>query len=229
MRISGRVVLLVVGFSIALSGVALACHSNYFNEVFTKLDQQSLTSDQLEQLMNTENSECRVRVVNGGVPGTNSVQHYHLLRRAFDRVKPQVVLLMYVMNDAEPLCFVPNPPSYVYRHYTFWTLGEARDVFNRATGTKFFEVTKPRHTHGLPNHGGAEDVDVTGLAPHQPERAAHQDRLADPTGAEDRSSLARRDLEAHTPERVGTKPLDLESRRDVAVDTGWATQASGHS
>ena len=102
---------------------------------------------QLEQLMNTEDSQRRVRVVNGGVPGTNSVQHYHLLRRAFDRIKPHVVLLMYVMNDAEPLCLVPNPPSYVYRHYTFWSLAEARDVFNRVTGTKFFEVTKPRYTH----------------------------------------------------------------------------------
>ncbi len=51
MRISGRVVALAVVFSIALSGVALACHSNFFNEVFTKLDHQKVTSDQLEQLM----------------------------------------------------------------------------------------------------------------------------------------------------------------------------------
>ena len=48
MRVSGRVVALAVVFSIALSGVAFACHSNFFNEVFTKLDNQKVTSDQLD-------------------------------------------------------------------------------------------------------------------------------------------------------------------------------------
>ncbi len=101
---------------------------------------------QLEQLLNNDDngdSNRRVRVINGGVPGTNSVQHYHLLKRAFEKVKPHVVLLVYVTNDAEPLHHVPNPPSYVYRHYTLWLLGEARDAINRMTGTEIFQVTKP--------------------------------------------------------------------------------------
>ena len=41
MRISGRVVALAVVFSIALSGVALACHSNFFNEVFLRTDMEA--------------------------------------------------------------------------------------------------------------------------------------------------------------------------------------------
>lgn len=42
---------LVLALSLCLvSGVALACHSTYFDELFTKLEKQSLTNDQLKDL-----------------------------------------------------------------------------------------------------------------------------------------------------------------------------------
>ncbi|MCI0650964.1 MAG: hypothetical protein L0Z55_03680 [Planctomycetes bacterium] len=50
MRSPCRVLGLLVVFCLAATSVALACHSNYFDELFTKLDKRSLTNDQLKAL-----------------------------------------------------------------------------------------------------------------------------------------------------------------------------------
>ncbi len=47
---------LVLALALCLvSGVALACHSTYFDELFTKLEKQSLSSEQLKDLWTLRN------------------------------------------------------------------------------------------------------------------------------------------------------------------------------
>ena len=47
MKNPSRLLVLGISFCLIFSTVALACHSNYFNEVFTKIQKQNLTKNQL--------------------------------------------------------------------------------------------------------------------------------------------------------------------------------------
>lgn len=68
---------------------------------------------------------------NLGVPGYNTVLEYHLLEQVIDRYAPDLVVLGYVMNDAQPQYNVHERPAVRYRYVTSWLLAFVKDQANR--------------------------------------------------------------------------------------------------
>ena len=73
-----------------------------------------------------------VEVLNLGVPGYNTELELELLRRALPRYEPDVVVLGYAVNDAEPQATVPVPPQARYRDAVSWMWEDAKSLVNRA-------------------------------------------------------------------------------------------------
>jgi len=69
-------------------------------------------------------------VFNAGVPGYNTRQQACLLKQILDQAAPQVVLLGYVVNDAEPQHTVPTSPDLEHRYVRSWLLDRARELIN---------------------------------------------------------------------------------------------------
>jgi len=72
----------------------------------------------------------QVKCINAGVPGYNSVQELAFLREIFDQYKPDLVVLSYVMNDAQALVKVPRPPDYTYGQVDSILFEETKPVLN---------------------------------------------------------------------------------------------------
>ncbi|MFN0057361.1 MAG: hypothetical protein ACKVX7_02795 [Planctomycetota bacterium] len=51
MRLNSKVCALGLALAFCLSTTALACHSDYFEQIFTKMQNQKLSKDQLAELM----------------------------------------------------------------------------------------------------------------------------------------------------------------------------------
>ncbi|HTY45923.1 MAG TPA: SGNH/GDSL hydrolase family protein [Patescibacteria group bacterium] len=73
---------------------------------------------QLENLLLQNNYDAEI--VNLGVPAYNTVQEYQLLCQKLDVYNPDVVILAYVMNDAEPQNIVPLAPEIKYQCASSW-------------------------------------------------------------------------------------------------------------
>ncbi len=61
--------------------------------------------------------------LNLGVPGYNTIQEAALLDVEIEALEPDLVVLDYVMNDAEPQLTVPVSPEVTFRHAPSWILG----------------------------------------------------------------------------------------------------------
>ena len=70
-------------------------------------------------------------VINAGVPGYNTEQEAVLLEELLPRYRPDMVVVGYVMNDAEPQRNVPQPPALTFRYATSWAWEDAREQFMR--------------------------------------------------------------------------------------------------
>lgn len=76
-------------------------------------------------------------VINAGVPGYNTEQEAFLLDELMPRYRPDMVVLGYVMNDAEPQMNVPPAPGGTYRHAASWVWEDTRElVMRRFAGAK---------------------------------------------------------------------------------------------
>jgi hypothetical protein len=73
----------------------------------------------------------RAEVVNAGVPGYNTEQEESLLAEMWPRYQPDMVVVGYVMNDAEPQVNVPQPPAVTFRYAVSWAWEDAREQFMR--------------------------------------------------------------------------------------------------
>jgi len=82
----------------------------------------------LERLLSADG--IPVACINAGVPGYNSEQEYEFLREIFDTYKPDLVVVSYVCNDAEPLMHVPRPPEYQYRYCASVLFEESKVIWN---------------------------------------------------------------------------------------------------
>lgn len=60
------------------------------------------------------------QVINGGMPGYNTVQELHFLKRHWEHWNPKLVVLCYVVNDAEPQLNVPSAPKVKFRERNSW-------------------------------------------------------------------------------------------------------------
>ncbi|TNF74910.1 MAG: hypothetical protein EP299_06745, partial [Acidobacteria bacterium] len=58
--------------------------------------------DRLEQRLNTLDRKRRFEVVNFSRPGWNTIQAYRVSRKRFRRLEPDLLIVGYVLNDAEP-------------------------------------------------------------------------------------------------------------------------------
>jgi lysophospholipase L1-like esterase len=78
------------------------------------VDQDKIFTVRLQQLLSTRLGR-RVRVINAGVGGYNTVQELTFLRKTGLSFKPDLILLMYVSNDFE----VNKGPFDPVAHYSF--------------------------------------------------------------------------------------------------------------
>ena len=70
-------------------------------------------------------------VINAGVPGYNTEQEAFLLDELMPRYRPDMVVLGYVMNDAEPQMSIPQPPGETYRHAISRAWEDSRELVMR--------------------------------------------------------------------------------------------------
>ena len=70
-------------------------------------------------------------VINVGVPGYNTEQEAALFGELLPRYQPDMVVVGYVMNDAEPQMNVPQPPAITYRYARSWVWEDSRELFMR--------------------------------------------------------------------------------------------------
>lgn len=84
-------------------------------EVFTRLLQKKIND-----------KGTNINIFNAGIPGFNTAQEEYLLYELAPIVKPKVVILNYVMNDAEYPSSQINAPWEKYENNILWFLEEAR-------------------------------------------------------------------------------------------------------
>jgi lysophospholipase L1-like esterase len=86
---------------------------------------------QVAERLLAERGRADIEVINGGVPDYNSRQERALLEKLMPIYQPDVVVLAYVVNDAEPTTSMPRSPDEVYRHSRSWFLTELAEQLNR--------------------------------------------------------------------------------------------------
>jgi hypothetical protein len=64
------------------------------------------------------------------VPGYNTFHEFHLLKQVIEQYAPALVVLGYVMNDAEPQRNVPERPSVRYKYVNSWLLAFVKEQLN---------------------------------------------------------------------------------------------------
>lgn len=111
---------------------------------FAVESEEDILTGHLRRLLNRDRQGLtRVQVINAGVPGYSSVQEQVQLERLIDVFYPHVVLLGYVMNDAEPLAHVPYPPECYYHSANSWILQQGKVLVNDLLGSEVFAPTWP--------------------------------------------------------------------------------------
>lgn len=85
----------------------------------------------LERLLNDRAGAASTLVVNAGIPGYGTVQEERLLERMLEADAPDMVVLAYVMNDAEPQLTVPPSPRALNRDAWLWLPGRIAEGLNR--------------------------------------------------------------------------------------------------
>jgi len=91
----------------------------------------------LEDLL--DRNDRPVEVINAGTPGYNTVQQAALLDELWERVRPDLVVLGFVMNDAEPPRSVPCPPDVLYGFADSWLFEELKRVTHLPVQSKLYE------------------------------------------------------------------------------------------
>jgi lysophospholipase L1-like esterase len=86
-----------------------------------------------------EDMAPEIEVVNAGVPGFNTWQQAAFLAEQWPVLRPDVVVLAFVMNDAEPPRVAPCPPNAMYLCARSWLLEEAKYQLNRVLERPLFE------------------------------------------------------------------------------------------
>jgi len=96
------------------------------------IDDDETYPEQLKLILRN-NNDFNVEVINLGIPGYNTIQESELLRENIHLFNPDVVVLAYVMNDAEHQMNVPLSPGVKYKLAYSWVCEFFKDFLN----TKF--------------------------------------------------------------------------------------------
>jgi lysophospholipase L1-like esterase len=94
------------------------------------VDQNQVLSESVERVLANPPYNLDIQAYNLGVPGYNTFQEYHLLQQAVDRYAPDLVVLGYVLNDAEPQQSVPQRPSTRYKYARSWLFAYLKEQIN---------------------------------------------------------------------------------------------------
>ncbi|MFT4689683.1 MAG: lysophospholipase L1-like esterase [Limisphaerales bacterium] len=106
------------------------------------VDQDRIFPIQLLTLLNESATNRVFEGINLAVPGYNTEMELALLRERIDSLKPDLVFLGYVYNDAEPQQAAPMHPARRYQFCTSWFLEQLRSAANSAMGTPLFDSRK---------------------------------------------------------------------------------------
>ena len=107
------------------------------NQIFTSI---------LEEKLNLKYQRKKYLVFNAGVPGYNTEQEYYLLESIISTAQPDVVILGYVVNDAEMQANVPPPPREVYKFIKLWLIEDIKEILNKRVFKKrIMHSNKRRH------------------------------------------------------------------------------------
>ncbi|MDF1666490.1 MAG: GDSL-type esterase/lipase family protein [Planctomycetota bacterium] len=87
------------------------------------------------------------QVINGGMPGYNTIQEFHFLKRHWDHWQPKVVILGYVVNDAEPQLNVPSAPAVKFRDQSSWLWYSITRQTERGLGVEKGSLTPKLYEH----------------------------------------------------------------------------------
>ncbi|MDD5084673.1 MAG: SGNH/GDSL hydrolase family protein [Candidatus Omnitrophica bacterium] len=116
-----------------------------------------------------KDNNFNVEVINLAVPGYNTVHECEMLRRKIDLFNPDIVVLAYVVNDAEPQMNVPRSPKAAYRFAYLWSYESLKDFLNK----KF-----PKKCHFKVNIERYEDY-LVGFEPGNPKWKESKKALRD--------------------------------------------------
>ncbi len=94
------------------------------------VDQDEVLSESVQRVLAKPPYNLNIQAYNLGVPGYNTFQEYHLLNQVVDRYEPDMVVLGYVMNDAEPQQSVPQRLSVRYKYVTSWMFAYLKEQIN---------------------------------------------------------------------------------------------------
>lgn len=83
--------------------------------------------------------------INAGIPGYNTVQELDEVVRHSPRLQPDLVVLCYVMNDAEPQLTVVANPAVTRAHASSWFLDDLKRWLNIRVGWGFLPVAYQTH------------------------------------------------------------------------------------
>ncbi len=88
------------------------------------VDDEHTYPAQLERLLRDHDGLAEVNVINAGTPGFNTMQEASYLTSRWDELRPDVVVLGFVMNDAEPPRIAHRDPRERYSEASVWLLEE---------------------------------------------------------------------------------------------------------
>lgn len=106
------------------------------------VEQEEVLTRAVERALARPPFELEVDAFNLGVPGYNTVQEFHLLNQVLDRFSPDLVVLCYVMNDAQPQQNVHERPSIRYQYVSSWLFAFIKEQING----HFYEGRPVLHT-----------------------------------------------------------------------------------
>jgi lysophospholipase L1-like esterase len=94
------------------------------------VDEDEVLTEAVKRVLVNPPYNVDIEAYNLGVPGYNTFQEYYLLNQVIDRYAPALVVLGYVMNDAEPQRNVPERPSVRYKYVNSWLLAFIKEQLN---------------------------------------------------------------------------------------------------
>jgi lysophospholipase L1-like esterase len=94
------------------------------------VDQEETLTRAVERALARPPFRLEADAWNLGVPGYNTEQEFHLLNQVLDLYSPDMVVLGFVMNDAQPQYNVHERPSVRYRYVRSWLLAFLKEQMN---------------------------------------------------------------------------------------------------
>lgn len=94
------------------------------------VEQDEVLTEAVKRVLVNPPYNLEIDAYNLGVPGYNTFHEFHLLHQVIDQYAPSLVVLGYVMNDAEPQRNVPERPSVRYKYVTSWLLAYIKEQLN---------------------------------------------------------------------------------------------------